>query len=145
MIRIPFSADPHPADPLNHGHPSTSEMGEGSLLRETAIESRLAALELKLAIHAEELHSEVRGRVERIESRLENAVHYLGEKEGEPIEAENVVCFGGADSRPHHLHATNAKSALNELNETLHVTRQHLDALGASVARMRSAIETRSA
>lgn len=143
MIRLPFSADSHPADP-KLPREEVSLGNEGSAHREGVIEARLAALELKLALHAEELHTEVSGRVERIQSRLENVVQFFGEEKGISAEA-NVVKFAGGESSMHHLHATNAKVALNELNETLHVTRKHLDALGDSVARMRTAVDSRSA
>lgn len=142
MIRIPFSTRPElggsndrSVEPYGSSKPASPEQ----LL---AIEARMAALELKLAIHAEEIQDGVLERVERIESRFRNAVKSFNSEGGSEGTAENVVEFHQESPSSHELRASNAREALNELNATLLVTRKHLEALGASVARMRAVVSS---
>jgi hypothetical protein len=108
-------------------------------------EERLRIMEETLARHAEEIHSSALERIGRIESRVHRAVFLLAPETGEPRE-ENVVDFhqGDANSEAHHsLPSKSAQEALLELNATLKVTREHLDALGSSVQRLRAALKAR--
>lgn len=93
-------------------------------------------LESRLGDHAEELKSNIERRVERIESRITRALVSLG-SEPEHEDAGNVVQFQQQENTPHHLPATSAIAALNELNDTLRMTRNHMEALDRSVSRMR--------
>ncbi|MBP6783155.1 MAG: hypothetical protein KA152_05165 [Verrucomicrobiales bacterium] len=142
MIRVPFSSlsDARPSPDANRhslradGSPTTEKE------RVEMIEARLATLELKLVSHAEELKLQVSERVLRIQSRLENAMKPFQSEvdSGETGEgADNVVAFVTDEKHLHHLHATNACEALNDLNQTLRLTREHLEALANSVDRMR--------
>lgn len=144
MIRIPFSqgseapnstgADPAPSEP--------------SAVAKEQLETRMLLLENRLSHHAEELKTSLFQRVERIESRVVRALVTLGSREAEESEAANVVEFSGfgtddsgnENREVHHLPASAAVSALNELNDTLELTRNHMEALDASVSRMREAL-----
>jgi len=108
------------------------------------VEPRLRLMEAKLTYHAEEIHRGVVERVDRIDSRIQRAMALLA-ADGEDRCEENVVEFRGVDAGPgqashHSLPAIAAREALHELNATLKVTREHLDALGASVGRLREAV-----
>ncbi|MCG8601649.1 MAG: hypothetical protein MI807_16015 [Verrucomicrobiales bacterium] len=133
MIRIPFSAasgsEKEPSGFSRHPRPT----GERKSTEE--IDARISLLESKLASHAEELKENVTERVDRIESRFHRALVSLGSPEGE--EEEKVVEFKSDAVTLHHLPATAALSCLNELNDTLQLTRDHVDALEESVDRMR--------
>jgi hypothetical protein len=96
-------------------------------------------LESRLEYHAEELKDDVSRRVERIESRFDRAMKSISPSEDAPDSA-NVIEFLSEPANLHHLPATAAIDALNELNDTLRLTRVHLEALGASVAKMRRAV-----
>ncbi len=148
MIRVPFSSasearqvtdvarTPRRAD----GTPASEEE------RVAMIESRLANLEVKLVSHAEELKHQISERVVRIQSRLENAMRpFEGGIDENALDegVMNVVPFGGESKDQHHLHASNAREALNELNQTLRLTREHLEALSSSVDRMRQSVANR--
>lgn len=134
MIRIPFSADAgEPTPPLQ---PVDDKPYRRKRDTSDELESRLHLLESTLSAHAEELKRGVTERVERIESRFHRAMISLT-LDDEGNEAANVVEFEGDDSVLHHLPTTAAIDAINELNDTLQLTREHLDALGSSVARMR--------
>lgn len=149
MIRVPF---------LNAGNPRLHEPESrpGALAPdfvrdgdETArrLEERLAALELRLGAHAEELQGQILGRVLRIQSRLESALapfqSQSSPRSAETAKAANVIDF--ASSAQHApkgdshdlLRLRNAREAVKELNQTLRATQQHFDALGESVERMR--------
>lgn len=95
-------------------------------------------LETKLGDHAEELKVNIVQRVERIESRVSRALVTLG-TETEDESAQNVVEFEG-EKTSHHLPATSAIAALNELNDTLELTRNHMEALDRSVSKMRQTL-----
>ncbi len=121
------------------------------------LEARLAALELRLVNQAEELKSQVADRVLRIQSRLESALKPFqtgterSRRRSEAgtvmeTEAKNVVDFipelsAGVEGRL--LHARNAREAMVELNETLRLTREHLEALSGSIERMRRSVSGR--
>ena len=62
--------------------------------------------------------------------------------------ADNVVEFGrevAVEESPvdHQLHLRNARAAMKELNETLRLTREHLEALSGSIERMRRSVSDR--
>lgn len=143
MIRIPFAASAegkHPIEPSSRsgGAPTAEEEG-----RVNRVEARLAALELRLAGHAEELSAQVSERVLRIQSRLENALRPFVAPEPETLESWNsgkVVEFSGDSCDDHLIHARNACEALYELNQTLKLTREHLEALACSVDRMKRSV-----
>lgn len=115
------------------------------------MEARLEALESRLISHAEELKSQIAGRVMRIQSRIERALRpFQPESERERVErnADNVVEFGkeGVETNEpvdHLLHACNAREAMLELNETLRVTREHLESLASSIEQMRASLAAR--
>ncbi len=138
MIRIPFSTGSDACEV-----PSTSvEDASGSLGARDQLESRMLLLENKLGHHAEELKSSIEQRVDRIESRVSRALVSLG-SEAEEEEEANVVEFQSSDSGNefHHLPAVAALAALNELNDTLELTRNHMRALDLSVARMKKSLQ----
>ncbi len=97
-------------------------------------------LESKLANHAEDLKDTVSERVDQIESRFHRAMRSLSGKDGDSEAMENVIEFAAEHLELHHLPTTAALEALHDLNLTLQLTREHLDALGASVNRMRAAV-----
>lgn len=136
MIRIPFSDGSQAYDP--DGPMPREDDAEVRSGREL-LESRMVLLESKLSVHAEDLRESVVRRVERIESRVSRALTSLGSGQDTP-DPDNVVEFAEAGRDLHHLPAVAAVSALNELNATLELTRNHLDALDASVDRMRTAL-----
>ena len=147
MIRVPFSSASDVRSSAATGTARPPRRADGAPTSEEErvawIEARLAALEAKLVSHAEELKSQVSERVVRIQSRLENAMrpfHPGGEAEKGEDEAVNVVPFAAASPDLHHLHASNAREALHELNQTLTLTREHLEALSSSVDRMRQSV-----
>jgi hypothetical protein len=153
MIRIPFSSHTETASPSNgkihafDSAPIAAPAGATEGERVEVIEARLAALERKLVSHAEDLKVQVSDRVLRIQSRLENAMKPFeaDSSEGEATgDVSNVLNFAGDFTQLHHLHATNACSALNDLNQTLKVTREHLEALASSVDRMKRSVSKRS-
>ena len=148
MIRVPFSSASEARTvtevmraPLRaDGTPASEEE------RVAMIEARLATLEVKLVSHAEELKIQISERVVRIQSRLENAMRpFEGgiEENASGDGAQNVVPFAAESKDQHHLHASNAREALNELNQTLRLTREHLEALSSSVDRMRQSVTKR--
>jgi hypothetical protein len=148
MIRVPFSSASEARQvtevartPLRaDGTPASEEE------RVAMIEARLATLEVKLVSHAEELKVQISERVVRIQSRLENALRpFEGGVDENAAEggALNVVPFATESKDQHHLHASNASEALNELNQTLRLTREHLEALSSSVDRMRQSVANR--
>jgi len=148
MIRVPFSSASEARQVTEVTRPPLRADGtpasEGE--RVAMIEARLATLEVKLVSHAEELKVQISERVVRIQSRLENAMRPFegGVDENAAEEgAMNVVPFGGESKDQHHLHASNAREALNELNQTLRLTREHLEALSSSVDRMRQSVANR--
>lgn len=126
--------------------PTAAELGRGERL-----EARLEALEIRLISHAEELKAQIAGRVMRIQSRLERALRpFQPESERERVErqADNVVEFGKEGEQvvkevDHELHARNAREAMLELNETLRVTREHLESLSSSIERMRESFSAK--
>lgn len=147
MIRVPFFSSSEGRITRDEGlasvtmeSPTTAELGRGERL-----EARLEALEIRLLSHAEELKAQIAGRVMRIQSRLERALRpFQPESERERVErhADNVVEFGKEGDLvvkevDHGLHACNAREAMLELNETLRVTREHLESLSSSIERMR--------
>jgi len=135
MIRIPFSS----GSEAPQG--SASSVQESSVVPEGRkhLEGRMRLLESKLTTHAEDLKTSLVRRVDRIESRVSRALVSLGTDSEE--DAENVVEFESEAKDLHHLPATSALSALNELNETLVITRNHMEALDRSVSRMREALD----
>ncbi len=153
MIRIPFSNSAPEARFVTERSPSTLRQDGTPASEEERvqmIEARLATLELKLVTHAEELKVQVSERVMRIQSRLENAMKFFqssspeDDGEGECLaDAENVLAFSADLTHLHHLHAANAHEAINELNQTIRLTREHLEALAGSVDRMRQAVSNR--
>ncbi len=134
MIRIPFSAGSGDSDPPIHSLKDAPYRRK----RETSaeLEARMRLLESTLSAHAEDLKTGVTERVDRIESRFHRAMTTLT-SDDEGNEAANVLEFEAGDVSLHHLPTTAALDALNELNDTLQLTREHLEALGNSVARMR--------
>jgi hypothetical protein len=158
MIRIPFSAHSEAASPSKGKiHPfegkrtatqsDETQSGASETERVEVIEARLAALERKLVRHAEDLKVQVSDRVLRIQSRLENAMKPF-EVESPEMELDgndsNILSFAGEFTQLHHLHATNGCTALNDLNQTLKATREHLEALASSVERMKRSVSKRS-
>lgn len=146
MIRIPFtSPDEAQTGASNQSvhAPSKSRPLLGKD-RSKNLEEKLSALEVKLVVHAEELTAQVTDRVDRIRSRVERAMEPFIDEEGDSAAKGNgkVVEFGApsGEKKRHHLYATNAREALNELNSTLIATKDHLLALDESVARMRKAV-----
>ena len=146
MIRIPFTspgeAQKGPSNQFAHA-PSKSRPLLGKD-QSRDLEEKLSALEVKLVVHAEELTAQVTERVDRIRSRVERAVEPFIEGESNSVAKANgkVIEFGSpsGDKELHHLHARNARDAMNELNSTLAATKKHLIALDESVARMRKAV-----
>ncbi len=126
--------------------PTAAELGRGERL-----EARLEALEIRLISHAEELKAQIAGRVMRIQSRLERALRPFqpeSERERGERQADNVVEFGKEGEQvvkevDHELHARNAREAMLELNETLRVTREHLESLSSSIERMRESFSAK--
>ncbi len=149
MIRVPFfplhRSKSENVAPLKEV-PSYPDTAETDL-----IEARLSSLELRLVAHAEELKMQVSQRVMRIQSRVERAIRpFQPESERKRTErsADNIVEFGmdlAEEGRQgdHPLHARNARAAMNELNETLRLTREHLEALSGSIERMRRSMAER--
>lgn len=153
MIRVPFfsstaaSADaPQVLTPVISTPEFSQDAGKSDRL-----EARLEALEVRLVSHAEELKSQIAGRVMRIHSRIERALRpFQPESEREKVErsTDNIVEFGNSHRSKSGtpdplLHARNAREAMLELNETLRVTREHLEALSGSIDRMRKSVESR--
>ncbi len=149
MIRVPFF-------PMSRGRVGQApSLGAPSSYSPTAeedrIEARLSSLERRLVTHAEELNQQVCHRVMRIQSRLERAMRpFQPESERQRTErsADNVVEFGrevAVEESPvdHQLHLRNARAAMKELNETLRLTREHLEALSGSIERMRRSVSDR--
>jgi hypothetical protein len=133
MIRIPFSAASESGD-----EPSGFPRQKRELVRPHStkdIDSRISMLESKLASHAMEMKENVTERVDRIESRFHRAMVSLGSSEEQ--EGDKVVEFRSDTVTLHHLPATAALNCLNELNDTLQLTRDHVEALEESVDRMR--------
>lgn len=148
MIRVPFSSASEARSAPPKAHPPLRGDGQPASEDERVamIEARLASLEVKLVSHAEELKLQISERIVRIQSRLENAIRPFegGEPENTAEDtAANVVPFAVDSKSQHHLHASNAREALNELNQTLRLTREHLEALSSSVARMRQSVTKR--
>ena len=153
MIRVPFFTTAENQDLRHRGLASVSSdpqpVSESS--RGDRMEARLEALEGRLISHAEELKSQIAGRVMRIQSRIERALRpFQPESERERVErnADNVVEFGKEgevtnELVDHHLHACNAREAMLELNETLRVTREHLESLARSIEQMRESLAAR--
>ncbi len=152
MIRVPFfsssdSRERHSGSTSFGSEPhSGSDAGRGDRL-----ESRLEALEFRLISHAEDLKSQIAERVLRIQSRIERALRPFQPFSEcgliEPV-ADNVLEFGkegmvSSESVDHLLHASNAREAMMELNETLRVTREHLESLSSSIERMRASLAAR--
>lgn len=147
MIRVPFflSSEDQPILMDAHKHPALD--ADQAIHR---LDQRLARLEQRLAIHADELKSNVSERITRIQSRLERALggFQSSREEGTEVEKnpENVVEFrnlrSGKPEREadHILCVKNARDAMTELNETLRLTRDHLEALSGSIDKMRSCI-----
>ncbi|MDF2378291.1 MAG: hypothetical protein P1U81_18785 [Verrucomicrobiales bacterium] len=137
MIRIPFSSDSETSQP---GDSSARQEKLASLGGSRhSLEERMEKLESRLEVHSSDLKDRVTERVERIESRIHRAMTSLsGVTEDES--AENVIEFAAEAKSMHHLPTTSAISALNELNSTLRQTREHLDALRASVEQMRRSV-----
>lgn len=104
------------------------------------LEIRMDLLESRLASHADDLKETVTERVDQIESRFCRAMRSLSGKDGECEVMENVIEFAAEHVGMHHLPTTAALEALHDLNLTLQLTKEHLDALGGSVSRMRDAI-----
>lgn len=153
MIRVPFFTSSDNRELHHRGlasvpsdHQPISESSRGDRM-----EARLEALEERLIAHAEELKSQISGRVMRIQSRIERALRpFQPESERERVErnADNVVEFGKegeVNDEPvdHLLHARNAREAMFELNETLRVTREHLESLASRIEQMREALASR--
>lgn len=136
MIRIPFSTGSEARDVSSTSARDVSD----SLGAREQLESRMRLLEAKLGLHAEELKASIEQRVKRIESRVSRALVSLG-SEVDVEDVENVVEFQTSGSEMHHLPAAAALAALNELNDTLELTRNHMEALDRSVSRMRSALQ----
>lgn len=152
MIRIPFSTTPDsssqtPAEAIS-GTDFTKPAGtfpgdEGS--RDETLEARVSAMELKLTTHAEELASQVSDRVERIRCRIDKAMQsFLAEESVDSEAAEKVVEFETDEKQLHHLNACNARDAINELNQTLKITQEHLAALDCTVERMKGQVHGRN-
>ncbi len=154
MIRVPFFPLPRPKselEPLQNVARSEAPVLDVTA-EEDRIEARLSSLELRLVAHAEELKTQVSQRVMRIQSRVERALRpFQPESERKRAErsADNVIEFGidmpggePGDSR-HQLHARNARAAMHELNDTLRLTREHLEALSGSIERMRRSVDGR--
>lgn len=150
MIRIPFTS------PGEAQSEASNQFGQAPLMsrpllgkdRSKNLEQKLSALEVKLVVHAEELTAQVTDRVDRIRSRVERAMEpFLEEERGSVAKANGKVVEFAApagEKATHHLHATNARDAMNELNSTLAATKDHLVALDESVARMRKAVREQS-
>jgi dGTP triphosphohydrolase len=145
MIRIPFLGHSSELDAaqrqLGLSSPGNQSWDHGSAPQREQIEARIAALELRLVDHAEELTQQLTSRVERIQSRVERALLPFSETcEGSDAGAQNVVEFTAASSPSHYLHSVNAREALHDLTQALLSTSEHLDALGRSVARMKQSV-----
>lgn len=153
MIRVPFFSTV--SNPADDSEDITPMVNPSDLFRasgkEERIEARLEALEVRLVSHAEELKAQIAGRVMRIHSRIERALRpFQPESEREKVErsTDNIVEFGQARkgnpaSSDPLLHARNAREAMLELNETLRITREHLEALSGSIDRMRKSVDAR--
>ena len=143
MIRIP-----NPSGGPAHRSPTaglTTKPGE--IVHEQTtdrLEIRMDLLESKLATHADDLKETVSERVDQIESRFCRAMLSLSGKDGEGEVMENVIEFAAEHLEMHHLPTTAALEALHDLNSTLQLTKEHLDALGGSVSRMRDAVSKAS-
>lgn len=84
----------------------------------------------------------------RIQSRIERAMRPF-QPESERMRAErsadNILEFGidhpgKSETSEGTLYARNACEAMSELNETLRVTREHLEALFGSIERMKRSV-----
>lgn len=145
MIRIPFIGHSTELDAAqrqlglsSQGHQSWDN---GAAPPREQIEARIAALELRLVDHAEELTQQITSRVERIQSRVERALlPFSDASEGADAAGANVLEFTAASSPSHYLHSVNAREALYDLTQALLSTSEHLDALGRSVARMKQSV-----
>ncbi len=133
MIRIPFSAASESGDEPSGFPRQKRESARPHSTKD--IDSRISMLESKLASHAMEMKENVTERVDRIESRFHRAMVSLGSSEEQ--EGDKVVEFQSDTVTLHHLPATAALNCLNELNDTLQLTRDHVEALEESVDRMR--------
>ena len=138
MIRIPFSAATESKEDRSGLSSASSHSSSAKSVEE--IDARISLLERKLTNHAEELKSNITDRVDRIESRFQRAMVSLG-SEADSENEGNIVEFKNEQVTLHHLPATAALNALNELNDTLRLTRDHVEALGESVERMRRVSE----
>lgn len=134
MIRVPFSTSSDSGESRRR----SSSRRRSVEYNETSgeIDERIAALENNLTVHAEELTRNVVSRVERIESRFHRALISMG-GDAEKLEKENVIEFTTDHIVLHHLPTVAAIEALNELNHTLQLTREHVDALRDTVSRMK--------
>ncbi len=145
MIRIPFSGSTS-----THGSAAsrlrahTDEIMPEESGKVDRLDMRMHLLEDKLASHAEDLQSNVAERVDQIESRFERAMRSLCADDASGDSIENVIEFAAENVELHHLPTTAALEALNDLNDTIRLTREHLDALGTSVARMRDAVASQN-
>lgn len=134
MIRIPFSSATEPGETRRKTRPRGPVEDFPELSGD--LDERIAALETNLTTHAEELTRNVVSRVDRIESRFHRALVSMGGDE-EKLETENVIEFTSDQVSLHHLPTVAALEALNELNHTLRLTREHVDALSDTVTRMK--------
>lgn len=134
MIRVPSTSQPsEPESGPSISRPAGRGTGEEDL------EDRMTFLESELTAHAKDLKESVTQRIDRIESRFQRALVSIGSKTDEENPA-NIIEFNSSEVRLHHLPTVAALEALNELNATLRLTREHLDALNTSVTRMRRAV-----
>tara|TARA_B100000927_G_scaffold7721_3_gene6182 strand:- start:7762 stop:8193 length:432 start_codon:yes stop_codon:yes gene_type:complete len=143
MIRIPQSG----RGSANHSPAADLSSQGGEVVHEPKtdrLEIRMDLLESKLASHADDLKETVTERVDQIESRFCRAMRSLSGKDGEGEVMENVIEFAAEHVGMHHLPTTAALEALHDLNLTLQLTKEHLDALGGSVSRMRDAVSKAS-
>lgn len=149
MIRVPFfsASDDKPVV----GEHQDRSISDANLAVER-LDARLATLEQRLAVHAEELKINVSDRVTRIQCRLERALRpFQTERERNKREGEtapNIVEFNatanhGKEPINRTLYVQNAREAMAELNETLRLTRDHLESLSGSIERMRRSIPKR--
>ena len=137
MIRIP-SPSASGSSSLNHQTDAMPEPARN--VTASALESRLHLLEETLGHHAEDLKANVAERSERIESRFDRAIGLLAKEEGEEADREKIIEFAADSIQTPELPASAALNALHELNETILLTREHLEALGCSVAQMKRSL-----
>ncbi|MEM9282123.1 MAG: hypothetical protein AAGA96_09870 [Verrucomicrobiota bacterium] len=141
MIRIPFSgtSSSHGSS-ASHLRSHPEELPPAEPGKVDRLEMRMHLLEDKLASHAENLKSTIEERMDQIESRFERSMKSLcGEKDMDES-MEKVIEFASENLELHHLPTAAAMEALNDLRDTIGITREHLEALGTSVARMREAV-----